>query len=78
MKFFGLLHRTRSMDGLDCYLENKLAFRFEAECIIELDTDGIYFSPPGGITIEGLQSGPTKAPFSQNTETWRSGFLSTL
>jgi DNA polymerase I len=25
--------------------------------IIELDTDGIYFSPPNGITIEGLQSG---------------------
>jgi DNA polymerase elongation subunit (family B) len=24
--------------------------------IIELDTDGIYFSPPDGITIEGLQS----------------------
>ena len=25
--------------------------------IIELDTDGIYFSPPKGITIEDLQSG---------------------
>ena len=25
--------------------------------IIELDTDGIYFSPPDGITIEGLQNG---------------------
>ena len=25
--------------------------------IIELDTDGIYFTPPHGITIEGLQSG---------------------
>ena len=35
---------------------------FQSAQIIELDTDGIYFSPPDGITIEDLQSGLSAQP----------------
>jgi hypothetical protein len=49
--------RTRDGIGREILATKRDWLVSQGAQIIELDTDGIYFSPPDRITIEGLQSG---------------------